>query len=135
MFPPIFVADTIITCGYNFVAPLNILNLSGESQNIILNCNTVIPSLFSYVPNIIGLICDCFLLRFDLLFWNEIDKNMPIWKRCFAFWIRGAIQTHCATLKDWAFRYVLFFLSLKSILKKSLLSDFSPLFLQLKNHY
>ena len=74
MFPPIFVADTIITCGYNFVAPLNILNLSGESQNIILNFNTVIPSLFSYVSNIIGLICDCFLLRFDL-FWDKIDKK------------------------------------------------------------
>ena len=45
---------------------------SGESQNIIL---TLIPSLLSYVSNIIGLICDCFLLRFDVFFWNEIDKK------------------------------------------------------------
>ena len=54
---------------------LNILNLSGESQDIILNFNTVIPSLFSFVSNIIGLIWDCFLLRFDLFFWDEIDKR------------------------------------------------------------
>ena len=54
---------------------LNILNLLGESQSIILNFNTVIPSLFSYVSSIIGLMRDYFLLRFDLFFWDKIDKK------------------------------------------------------------
>ena len=33
-----------------------------------------LDSLFSYISNIIGLICDRFLLIFDLFFWNKIDK-------------------------------------------------------------
>ena len=33
------------------------------------------PNLFSYVSNIIGLICDSFLLRFDFFFLDEIDKK------------------------------------------------------------
>ena len=45
---------------------------SGESQNFILKFN---PSLFSFVSNIIGLICDYFLLRFDLFLWDKIDKK------------------------------------------------------------
>ena len=35
----------------------------------------MIPSLFSYASNITGLIRDRFLLRFDLLFWDEVDKK------------------------------------------------------------
>ena len=54
---------------------LNILNLIAESQGIILNFNTVIHGLFSYVSSVIGLMWDCFLLRFDLFFWDKIDKK------------------------------------------------------------
>ena len=51
---------------------LNIKNSkSGESQNI----TYIEVCLFSYVSNITGLICDCFLLRFNPFFWDEIDKK------------------------------------------------------------
>ena len=51
---------------------LNILNLVNHRTLYW----SLIPSLFSYVSNIIGLIRDCFLLtlRFDL-FWDKIDKK------------------------------------------------------------
>ena len=34
-----------------------------------------LDSLFSYISNIIGLICDRFLLKCDLLFEDKTDKN------------------------------------------------------------
>ena len=52
---------------------LNILNLVNH-RTLYLSL-IMIPSLFSYASNITGLIRDRFLLRFDLLFWDEVDKK------------------------------------------------------------
>ena len=49
----------------------------GESQNIIEVEYLVYLSIitFSYISNIIGMIHDRFLLRIDLFFWDEINKD------------------------------------------------------------
>ena len=120
---------------------------SVKSQNIILKFNTC---LYIYVSNIIGLICDCFLLvRFDLFFWKEIDKKMPIWKnlfclffKCFALWIRRAIQANslCLALRWFDVRGRGWGeegggVKLLTLKMWQFLINFSPLFLELRNHY
>ena len=49
----------------------------GESQNLIEVEYLVYLSIvtFSYISNIIGMIRHRFLLRFNLFFWDEINKN------------------------------------------------------------
>ena len=57
-------------------------------------------SLFSYISNIIGLICDRFLLRLDPYFCGEIDMsiwNVILFLSVFAFW--EALQAKISSLK------------------------------------
>ena len=66
----------------------------------------ITPSLFSYVLNIIGLICDSFLLRFDLFFWDKVNKKYTnleepdLLFKCFWFWVLNKIESQITKLHD-----------------------------------